>query len=317
MSPGSSTESYPAFARIGLRENLGKSLNQGQGDVNWIDPDQDYCKLLAEVLVAEVSTSCTASGSVLGNRQQQRQHSNITTTSTTQSSDQYHGRRAAVELVSLGSVVGIALTFCARGCGFNPGTGRWHLSVLKCDMFKCDRLMSVDLLACKRTPAGQNCGTPATLRASKLLKDIPPEPRRLAVARFRLNTEHDILGKHLNRLGILPSASCILCHQQEDMDRQHLAKCPALKSSKEVLTNSHPGRPTMRDLDAKYTKTGVYEAERLSESQFERTGTSQIAELDFTALLPTAFTCFVIEQQMTASRHPNGKHQPTPPRPVP
>ncbi|KAJ4429912.1 hypothetical protein ANN_22116 [Periplaneta americana] len=68
----------------------------------------------------------------------------------------------------------------------------------------------------------------------KLLKDIPPEPRRLAVASFRLNTEHDILGKHLNHLGILPSASCILCHQQEDMDRQHLAKCPALKSSKDV-----------------------------------------------------------------------------------
>ncbi|KAJ4448247.1 hypothetical protein ANN_10261 [Periplaneta americana] len=38
----------------------------------------------------------------------------------------------------------------------------------------------------------------------KLLKDIPPEPRRLAVASFRLNIEHDILGKHLNRLGILP-----------------------------------------------------------------------------------------------------------------
>ncbi|KAJ4449899.1 hypothetical protein ANN_01305 [Periplaneta americana] len=28
MNPGSSTESYPAFARIGLRENLGKNLNQ-------------------------------------------------------------------------------------------------------------------------------------------------------------------------------------------------------------------------------------------------------------------------------------------------
>ncbi|KAJ4444481.1 hypothetical protein ANN_06273 [Periplaneta americana] len=68
----------------------------------------------------------------------------------------------------------------------------------------------------------------------KKCADIPPEPRRLAVASFRLNTEHDILGKHLNRFSILPSASCILCHQQEDMDRQHLAKCPALKSSKEV-----------------------------------------------------------------------------------
>ncbi|KAJ4449313.1 hypothetical protein ANN_00711 [Periplaneta americana] len=28
MSPGSSTETYPAFAHIGLRENLGKNLNQ-------------------------------------------------------------------------------------------------------------------------------------------------------------------------------------------------------------------------------------------------------------------------------------------------
>ncbi|KAJ4436793.1 hypothetical protein ANN_16925 [Periplaneta americana] len=28
MSPGSSTESYPAFARIGLRENPRRNLNQ-------------------------------------------------------------------------------------------------------------------------------------------------------------------------------------------------------------------------------------------------------------------------------------------------
>ncbi|KAJ4451543.1 hypothetical protein ANN_03009 [Periplaneta americana] len=37
--------------------------------------------------------------------------------------------------------IGIALAFYAQGCGFDPGPGRWHLSVLK-----CDRLMSVDLL---------------------------------------------------------------------------------------------------------------------------------------------------------------------------
>ncbi|KAJ4426821.1 hypothetical protein ANN_26620 [Periplaneta americana] len=41
--------------------------------------------------------------------------------------------------------VGIALAFYAQGCGFDPGPGRWHLSV--------------DLLACKRTPARQNSGT--------------------------------------------------------------------------------------------------------------------------------------------------------------
>ncbi|KAJ4441969.1 hypothetical protein ANN_11833 [Periplaneta americana] len=31
MSPGSNTESYPAFAHIGLRENPGKNLNQSSG----------------------------------------------------------------------------------------------------------------------------------------------------------------------------------------------------------------------------------------------------------------------------------------------
>ncbi|KAJ4430648.1 hypothetical protein ANN_19238 [Periplaneta americana] len=36
MSPGSTTESYPAFARIGLRENPGKNLNQSP-DMNPIE----------------------------------------------------------------------------------------------------------------------------------------------------------------------------------------------------------------------------------------------------------------------------------------
>ncbi|KAJ4432154.1 hypothetical protein ANN_20770 [Periplaneta americana] len=39
MSPGSSTESYPAFAHIGLRENPGKNLNQRlmpAHDVKWV-----------------------------------------------------------------------------------------------------------------------------------------------------------------------------------------------------------------------------------------------------------------------------------------
>ncbi|KAJ4427970.1 hypothetical protein ANN_23983 [Periplaneta americana] len=31
MSPGSNTESYPAFAHIGLRENPGKNLNEVEG----------------------------------------------------------------------------------------------------------------------------------------------------------------------------------------------------------------------------------------------------------------------------------------------
>ncbi|KAJ4442824.1 hypothetical protein ANN_04417 [Periplaneta americana] len=40
MRPGSSTESYPAFAHIGLRENLGKNLNQVTCS-DW-DSNQDH-----------------------------------------------------------------------------------------------------------------------------------------------------------------------------------------------------------------------------------------------------------------------------------
>ncbi|KAJ4441379.1 hypothetical protein ANN_11234 [Periplaneta americana] len=60
MSPGSSTESYPAFARIGLRENPGKNLNQvtcpvrdsnpghlvSQPDALTVTPQHCWCNLL-------------------------------------------------------------------------------------------------------------------------------------------------------------------------------------------------------------------------------------------------------------------------------
>ncbi|KAJ4441715.1 hypothetical protein ANN_11573 [Periplaneta americana] len=65
------------------------------------------------------------------------------------------GSLKAIFNVDQVGVVGIALAFYARERGFDPGLGRWYLSVLK-----CDGLMSVDLLAYKRTPAGQNSGTP-------------------------------------------------------------------------------------------------------------------------------------------------------------
>ncbi|KAJ4438261.1 hypothetical protein ANN_14200 [Periplaneta americana] len=44
MSPGSSTESYPAFAHIGLRENPGKNLNQVQQNLyNSYNHDSENC----------------------------------------------------------------------------------------------------------------------------------------------------------------------------------------------------------------------------------------------------------------------------------
>ena len=58
-------------------------------------------------------------------------------------------------------------------------------------------------------------------------------PRKNAVAIFRLTTGHDILAKHLHRLGIMQSPFCVLCNL-EDMDRRHLQTCAALHCSTEA-----------------------------------------------------------------------------------
>ena len=50
---------------------------------------------------------------------------------------------------------------------------------------------------------------------------------------FRLNTGHDILAKHLHLLGIMQTPTCVLCNQNEYMERQHLNRCPILHTSSE------------------------------------------------------------------------------------
>ena len=54
--------------------------------------------------------------------------------------------------------------------------------------------------------------------------DTPCGPRKNAVAIFHLTTGHDILAKHLHRLGIMLSPVCALCNL-EDMDRCHALHC--------------------------------------------------------------------------------------------
>ncbi|KAJ4442949.1 hypothetical protein ANN_04547 [Periplaneta americana] len=143
------------------------------------------------------------------------------------------GRFGAMTVTSMQHKT-VALAFAYTAPGFVDISG-WNVAVVKISVrnvnINCSKTGLNLTSDANKTPLMRQLSQEVM---GQLLKDIPPESRRLAVASFRLNTEHDILGKHLNRLGILPSASCILCHQQEDMDRQHLAKCPALKSSKEV-----------------------------------------------------------------------------------
>ena len=65
------------------------------------------------------------------------------------------------------------------------------------------------------------------------IHSTPDWPRQEAVAKFRLQTGHDILAKHLSRFGILRTPTCKLCNLEEDMDRDHLMRCPVLRSTSE------------------------------------------------------------------------------------
>ncbi|VDO07611.1 unnamed protein product [Rodentolepis nana] len=65
------------------------------------------------------------------------------------------------------------------------------------------------------------------------LSDITDWPRIEAVAEFRLRTGHDCLAKHLHRLGVYTQPTCPLSNLQEEMEKTHLIRCPALKTTTE------------------------------------------------------------------------------------
>ncbi|MGL5072521.1 MAG: ribonuclease H family protein, partial [Aeromonas salmonicida] len=58
--------------------------------------------------------------------------------------------------------------------------------------------------------------------------------RRIATAQFRLQTGHDLLGKHLYRIGITDSDTCSLCGSEEQ-NREHLMRCQSLKDEIDSL----------------------------------------------------------------------------------
>ncbi|GFV26573.1 hypothetical protein TNCV_2102381 [Trichonephila clavipes] len=58
---------------------------------------------------------------------------------------------------------------------------------------------------------------------------VPEAPRKGAVARLRLLTEHDCVRSHLYRIGIADSPDCILCDSGQPMVTERLDVCPTLK----------------------------------------------------------------------------------------
>jgi hypothetical protein len=60
--------------------------------------------------------------------------------------------------------------------------------------------------------------------------------KKAEVASFRLNTGHDLLGKHLKRINIVDSDICKLCNTGIQ-DRVHLRSCSALQDKLSDIDN--------------------------------------------------------------------------------
>lgn len=66
---------------------------------------------------------------------------------------------------------------------------------------------------------------------------IQSNKRKIYVANFRRQTGHDLLYKHLNRIGIVPSPNCSFCRESEQSS-EHLMNCKELSSVKKQIAES-------------------------------------------------------------------------------
>jgi hypothetical protein len=62
------------------------------------------------------------------------------------------------------------------------------------------------------------------------------QSRKAEVAKFRLNTGHDLLGKHLKRFNIVDSDICKLCNVGMQ-DREHMRSCSILQDKFSDIDN--------------------------------------------------------------------------------
>uniref|UniRef100_A0A8D8T8G2 Reverse transcriptase zinc-binding domain-containing protein n=1 Tax=Cacopsylla melanoneura TaxID=428564 RepID=A0A8D8T8G2_9HEMI len=74
---------------------------------------------------------------------------------------------------------------------------------------------------------------------------IPNLPRKAAVTHFRLLTGHDCLAEHLHRIGVKNSPNCPLCPLNTPMNSSHLASCPALRSTNNIVEKYWDARGRM------------------------------------------------------------------------
>lgn len=60
-------------------------------------------------------------------------------------------------------------------------------------------------------------------------------PRKANVTHFRLLTAHDCLAQHLLKVGLKDCPNCLFCSLNSPMNVDHLAFCPALDASFDIV----------------------------------------------------------------------------------
>lgn len=74
----------------------------------------------------------------------------------------------------------------------------------------------------------QNCElSEGKMWSSITSTSVQSKTRQIYVANFRKLTGHDLLYKHLSRMGIISSPLCIFCHNEEQTS-EHIFNCSGL-----------------------------------------------------------------------------------------
>ena len=75
------------------------------------------------------------------------------------------------------------------------------------------------------------------VRVKSTWEDNKNKPRKQAVANFRLNTGHDCIAAHLNRIKIFSHNYCTICNMKNTtMDKDHLLVCTKLDHTSKELS---------------------------------------------------------------------------------
>ncbi|KAJ4444457.1 hypothetical protein ANN_06249 [Periplaneta americana] len=263
MSPGSSTESYPAFAHIDLRENPGKNLNQQE------DRDITYalfCSVLCimeqvlfdEILILSVEENPQVYDKRRASYKDEKMKANtwlsIAASLNTDRDNVGEMTGSDTECYPAFAHVGFREN---PGRNLNQGSTATYRPVTKSTYYSVKRFIKSTCLDFNK----QNLITQSQGKKWNSLHHnpqlIPDLPRKSSVAAFRLAIGHDCLAKNLHRIGIYQSPNCPLCNSNQEMDSEHLKICASVDGHDNIFEKYWSARASAEDHCLKGSPEGV------------------------------------------------------------